>query len=176
MPVRLDSLQAGVAGAVAALIGLSFIPGDRGFWLWLGHGELILAAMILCGLVAALAVRGGRAAIAAAFLALAGASAAAGAYVSLDRDFSPAAFKHAAAEDDLDTLEGEADLAVESRELVGLRRARVRADLGPPDRVTPSGRTWVWQLGLINDGGPGDDGAFYVRFGRDGRVRWAKVF
>jgi hypothetical protein len=79
--------------------------------------------------------------------------------------FHPEQFKAAATRGDLDEAEDEAYAAVDQHALRGLSRERVRMLLGKRDRIAGRSHTYVWDLGMINDAmGPGDQGAFRVRF------------
>lgn len=87
------------------------------------------------------------------------------------RRFDPAQFRAAADRGDVEKLEDEAYAAARQRTLLGLSRERVRASLGLPNRVGHRSRTYIWDLGMINDAiGPGDQGAFRVRFDRTWHV------
>lgn len=80
-------------------------------------------------------------------------------------EFDAERFKSASARGDLETLESEAHSAAEQHALRGLSPEQVRALLGGGSHIEESSRTWVWELGMINDYiGPGDDGAFRVQF------------
>lgn len=79
--------------------------------------------------------------------------------------FHPERFKAAAIRGDFDEVEDEAYAAVDQHALRGLSRKRVRMLLGKPDRIAGRSHTYIWDLGMINDFmGPGDQGAFRVRF------------
>jgi hypothetical protein len=92
------------------------------------------------------------------------------------RRFDPAQFRAAAGRDDLEVLESAAYAAVREQALLGLPRGQVRMSLGEPDRVGRRSRTYIWDLGMINDTlGPGDEGAFRVRFDRTWHVIGVEV-
>lgn len=79
--------------------------------------------------------------------------------------FDPVQFKAAAERGDLEALEAEAYAAARQQPIVGLSRDRVKTLLGSPDRVGGRSRSYIWDLGMIHDTlGPGDQGAFRVRF------------
>ena len=81
------------------------------------------------------------------------------------RRFHPERFRAATTEGDLDKAQDEAYAAVDQHALRGLSRERVRMLLGRPDRIAGRSHTYIWDLGMINDVlGPGDEGAFRVRF------------
>ncbi len=70
-----------------------------------------------------------------------------------------------------------ADDLLRCRQLIGLRRAEVRALLGRADPAGGGSRSMMWDVGLERDSlFQVDNEVFLVSFGRDGRVRAVDFF
>ncbi len=172
---------AGIAalGTVAAMACVLYLPslgvgGDAAMWAIIAHYPLVILATVACGLAMAAAAVSNRRrsldprrllAATAVLLVLGVGALLAPSAVVASWDFDAAAFREARAEQDDDTLERQAHLAVEDRALIGRSRGELRGRLGAPDRIGRRRHLWVYDVGFINDFiGPGDAGYLYVRF------------